>query len=92
MIKCENDGSVTANGTLGDLLSEYGCITHSLYQAFSKNLGKEKASEYMAAAFKVGKEHDNHEEAAARPDPMQDEKIQQLLNQLTEAIANRMPI
>lgn len=92
MIKCENNGIVTANGTLGALLSEYSAITHSLYKAFRKKYGQEKASEYMAAAFKVGKEHDSHEDTATRPDPMQDGQIQQLLNQLAEVIAKRMPI
>ena len=92
MIKCENNGIVTANGTLGALLSEYSAITHSLYATFSKKYGQEMASEYMAAAFEVGKEHNNHEDAAARPDPMQDEQIQQLINQLAEAIANHTMI
>ncbi len=92
MIKCENNGIVTANGTLGELLEDYSHITCALYATFSKKYGKEMASECMAAAFEVGKEHNNHEDTAIRPDPMQDEQIQQLINQLAEAIANHTMI
>lgn len=40
MIKCENNGIVTANGTLGELLSEYSAITHSLYTQLINQLAE----------------------------------------------------
>lgn len=88
MINCI-EGLTQLKGKDYELLAEYGCITHVLYDALKKRIGEKEATEMISDAFKSRLTFDDEKNSVS--DAVPDNRIGQLPDELLHEL-NRMCI
>ena len=84
MINCI-EGLVQLKGKDYELLAEYGCITHSLYNALKECIGEEEATEMILDTFKLGFTDDDEKNSVSDEAPSN--RIEHLLDELVHELA-----